>query len=54
MPTWRRTFASGLAAAANGGGAARSGPLPGDIYLLFGFSSAVFWYGGWPFLEVKS
>jgi Cu2+-exporting ATPase len=31
----------------------------GDIYLLFGFSSAVFWYGGWPFLkgffgEIKS
>jgi Cu2+-exporting ATPase len=31
----------------------------GDIYVLFGFSSAVFWYGGWPFLkglinEVKS
>jgi Cu2+-exporting ATPase len=23
----------------------------GDIYLLFGFSSAVFWYGGWPFLK---
>ena len=33
--------------------------FPGDIYVLFGFSSAVFWYGGWPFLkgfvdEVKS
>jgi Cu2+-exporting ATPase len=33
--------------------------FPGDIYILFGFSSAVFWYGGWPFLkgfvdEVKS
>jgi len=31
----------------------------GDIYVLFGFSSAVFWYGGWPFLkgflkEIKS
>jgi P-type Cu2+ transporter len=31
----------------------------GDLYVLFGFSSAVFWYGGWPFLkgffeEVKS
>ncbi len=25
--------------------------FPGDIYVLFGFSSAVFWYGGWPFLE---
>ena len=25
--------------------------FPGDIYLLFGFSSAVFWYGGWPFLK---
>ena len=23
----------------------------GDIYVLFGFSSAVFWYGGWPFLK---
>lgn len=22
----------------------------GDIYFLFGLSSAVFWYGGWPFL----
>jgi Cu2+-exporting ATPase len=33
--------------------------FPGDIYVLFGFSSAVFLYGGWPFLkgfvdEVKS
>lgn len=33
--------------------------FPGDIYILFVFSSAVFWYGGWPFLkgfvdEVKS
>src|SRR5665648_1159906 len=33
--------------------------FPGDIYILFGFSSAVFWYGGWPFLkgfvdEIKS
>lgn len=33
--------------------------FPGDIYVLFGFSSAVFWYGGWPFLkgfveEIKS
>jgi len=31
----------------------------GDSYVLFGLSSAVFWYGGWPFLkgfleEVKS
>ena len=31
----------------------------GDIYVLFGVSSAVFWYGGWPFLkgffdEIKS
>ncbi len=25
--------------------------FPGDIYVLFGFSSAVFWYGGWPFLK---
>jgi Cu2+-exporting ATPase len=25
--------------------------FPGDIYVLFGFSSAVFWYGGWPFLQ---
>lgn len=23
----------------------------GDIYVLFGFASAVFWYGGWPFLS---
>lgn len=23
----------------------------GDVYALFGFSSAVFWYGGWPFLK---
>ena len=33
--------------------------FPGDSYVLFGLSSAVFWYGGWPFLkgffeEVKS
>jgi Cu2+-exporting ATPase len=33
--------------------------FPGDLDVLFGFSSAVFWYGGWPFLtgffaEVKS
>ncbi len=33
--------------------------FPGDIYVLFAFSSAVFWYGGWPFLkgffeEIKS
>ncbi|MBZ0188494.1 MAG: cadmium-translocating P-type ATPase [Candidatus Obscuribacterales bacterium] len=31
----------------------------GDLYVLFGLSSAVFWYGGWPFLkgllaEIKS
>jgi Cu2+-exporting ATPase len=25
--------------------------FPGDIYVLFGLSSAVFWYGGWPFLR---
>jgi len=25
--------------------------FPGDIYVLFVFSSAVFWYGGWPFLK---
>jgi Cu2+-exporting ATPase len=25
--------------------------FPGDRYVLFGFSSAVFWYGGWPFLK---
>ena len=25
--------------------------FPGDVYLLFGLSSAVFWYGGWPFLS---
>ena len=24
--------------------------FPGDLYFLFGLSSAVFWYGGWPFL----
>lgn len=23
----------------------------GDLYLLFGLASAVFWYGGWPFLK---
>ncbi|MEO8655409.1 MAG: DUF2934 domain-containing protein, partial [Ramlibacter sp.] len=23
----------------------------GDAYVLFGLSSAVFWYGGWPFLK---
>jgi cation transport ATPase len=23
----------------------------GDVYVLFGFSSAVYWYGGWPFLK---
>ena len=23
----------------------------GDVYVLFGLSSAVFWYGGWPFLR---
>ena len=23
----------------------------GDVYVLFVFSSAVFWYGGWPFLK---
>lgn len=23
----------------------------GDLYVLFGFASAVFWYGGWPFLK---
>jgi len=33
--------------------------FPGDMYLLFALSSAVFWYGGWPFLkgvfgEIKS
>jgi Cu2+-exporting ATPase len=25
--------------------------FPGDLHVLFGFSSAVFWYGGWPFLK---
>jgi Cu2+-exporting ATPase len=25
--------------------------FPGDAYLLFGLSSAVFWYGGWPFFK---
>ena len=25
--------------------------FPGDIYVLFAFASAVFWYGGWPFLK---
>src|SRR5665213_3507522 len=33
--------------------------FPGDMYLLYALSSAVFWYGGWPFLkgvfgEIKS
>jgi len=33
--------------------------FPGDLYVTFGLSSAVFWYGGWPFLkglfeEIKS
>lgn len=33
--------------------------FPGDLYVLFGLSSVVFWYGGWPFLkgvfkEIKS
>ncbi len=23
----------------------------GDVYVQFGFASAVFWYGGWPFLK---
>ncbi len=25
--------------------------FPGDLYVLFGFASVVFWYGGWPFLK---
>ena len=25
--------------------------FPGDMYVLFALSSAVFWYGGWPFLK---
>lgn len=25
--------------------------FPGDIYVLFGFTSAVYWYGVWPFLN---
>jgi P-type Cu2+ transporter len=25
--------------------------FPGDVYVLFGLSSAVFWFGGWPFLR---
>ena len=25
--------------------------FPGDRYVMFGFASAVFWYGGWPFLK---
>ncbi len=25
--------------------------FPGDMYVLFGLSSVVFWYGGWPFLK---
>jgi len=25
--------------------------FPGDLYLLFVLASAVFWYGGWPFLK---
>jgi len=25
--------------------------FPGDVYVLFGLASVVFWYGGWPFLK---
>ena len=25
--------------------------FPGDVYVLFALASAVFWYGGWPFLK---
>lgn len=25
--------------------------FPGDLYILFAFSSAIFFYGGWPFLK---
>jgi Cu2+-exporting ATPase len=25
--------------------------FPGDLYVLFGFATVVFWYGGWPFLK---
>ena len=25
--------------------------FPGDLYVLFGLSFAVFWYGGWPFFR---
>jgi len=25
--------------------------FPGDLYVLFGFATAVYWYGGWPFLK---
>lgn len=25
--------------------------FPGDLYVLFAFASAVFWYGGWPLLK---
>jgi Cu2+-exporting ATPase len=25
--------------------------FPGDLYVLFGLASAVFWYGGWSFLK---
>jgi Cu2+-exporting ATPase len=32
-------------------GAREAISFSGDTYVLFGFSSAVFWYGGWPFLK---
>jgi Cu2+-exporting ATPase len=40
-------------------GIRESARFPGDMHVLFGFSSTVFWYGGWPFLtgfveELKS
>ena len=25
--------------------------FPGDIYVLFGLSTIIFFYGGWPFLK---
>ena len=32
-------------------GAREAVGFPGATYVLFGLSSAVFWYGGWPFLK---
>ncbi len=40
-----------LAGASNAGGTARSHPFSRRLLRLFGLSSAVSWYGGWPFLK---